>query len=72
MKTAQGYEETMILSDIPVELRTGKMIKIEIRPGVSVQMNEDEAIRQGLVPAPAKMQEPPANKMRPRAPNKGG
>jgi hypothetical protein len=71
MKTTEGYVETMILSDIPVELRTGKLIRIEIRPRVWMQLHEDEAIRLGLIPAPPKQAEPPPNKMRKPAPNKG-
>jgi hypothetical protein len=72
MKTSEGYIETMILSDIPMELRTGKMIHIQTAPGVFMQLHEDEAIRRGLIPAPPKMAEGPANKMRKQAPNKGG
>jgi len=72
MKTTDGYIETMILSDIPMELRTGKMIRIQTAPGVWQQMHEDEAVRLALIPAPPKMAEPVANKMRKQAPNKGG
>jgi len=72
MKTTAGYVETMILSDIPMELRTGKMIRIQTSGGVWQQMHEDEAVRLGLIPAPAKMAEPAPNKMRKQAPNKGG
>jgi hypothetical protein len=71
MKTTTGYIETMILSDIPMELRTGKMIRIQTAPGVWQQMHEDEAVRLGLIPAPPKQAEPPPNKMRKPAPNKG-
>ena len=72
MKTSEGYIETMILSDLPMELRTGPLIRIEIKPGVWQQMHEDEAVRLGLIPAPPKMAEPPPNKMRKQSPNKGG
>jgi len=72
MKTTEGYVETLILSDIPMELRTGKMIRIEVTPGVWQQWHEDEAVRLGLIPAPPKMAEPIANKMRKQSPNKGG
>jgi hypothetical protein len=72
MKTTEGYVETMILSDIPMEVRTGPLIRIEIKPGVFMQLHEDEAIRRGLIPAPPKQAEPPPNKMRKQAPNKGG
>jgi hypothetical protein len=53
-------------------LRTGPLIRIEIKPGVWQQMHEDEAVRLGLIPAPPKMAEPPPNKMRKQSPNKGG
>lgn len=72
MKTSEGYVETMILSDLPVQSRAGKMIRIEVTPGVWQQWHEEEAIRLGLIPAPPKMAEPPPNKMRKQAPNKGG
>jgi hypothetical protein len=72
MKTAEGYVETMILSDLPVQSRAGKMIRIEVTPGVWQQWHEEEAVRLGLIPAPPKQAEPAPNKMRKQAPNKGG
>lgn len=72
MKTTEGYVETMILSDLPVQSRQGKMIRIEVAPGVWQQWHEEEAVRLGLIPAPPKQAEPPPNKMRKQAPNKGG
>jgi hypothetical protein len=72
MKTTEGYVETMVLGDIPMELRTGKMIRIEVTPGVWQQWHEDEAVRLELIPAPPKQAEPLPNKMRRPAPNKGG
>jgi hypothetical protein len=72
MKTSEGYIETMILSDLPVQSRQGKLIRIEVSPGVWQQWHEEEAVRLGLIPAPPKQAEPAPNKMRKQAPNKGG
>lgn len=72
MKTNVGYGETMILSDLPVQSRQGKMIRIEVAPGVWQQWHEEVVVRLGLIPAPPKQAEPPPNKMRKQAPNKGG
>lgn len=38
------------------------MIKVEIKPGLYIQLTEEEARKQGLLPV--KMQEPVENKMR--------
>lgn len=68
-------ENKIFTGDIPVALRTGKLVRIEIGPNRFMQMYEDEAIRRGLLPAKPEAQKelpPPANKMRRPPQNKGG
>jgi|GEM_PF-1899356 len=65
-----GVDERMVSASMG-----GKMVQIEIGPGRSIQMTEEEAIRQGLrpkpTPNPAKALPPAPNKKRKPDQNKG-
>jgi len=54
----------VIRSQMPVAKRSGKLVKVPIKPGVCVKMHEDDARAQGLLP------EDPKPKRRRSAANK--
>ncbi|HUW11699.1 MAG TPA: hypothetical protein VM537_18355 [Anaerolineae bacterium] len=58
-------------TNMHVARSSGRLVKVPVRPGVMILMYEEEAIRRGLIPAPAgKAQGPVANKKRQPASNK--
>ena len=60
--------------DMPVAETRGRMVKIQVKPGVMVQMYESEAVRRGLLPPTAgtKKRGASLNKKREPAENKAG
>jgi len=67
---ACGGPSNVMPVDATARTLSGKLVKVPLpgRPGASVQIDEQEAIRLGLLP---KKREPVRNKKRATAPNKG-
>jgi len=57
---------------VPSAPRGGKLVKVPLKPGVSIMMYEAEARAKGLLPPEEKKGQQAANKKRGVSPNKAG